>query len=78
VGVSNSARLCVTRWLLQGLATHASILSAHALYGGSQCVCVVISAGCTEHALSEQVLTDMFSLIDRDHSGTVSAEEFIR
>ena len=24
---------------------HASIMSAHALYGGSQCVCVVISAG---------------------------------
>ena len=24
---------------------HASTLSAHALYGGSQCVCVVISAG---------------------------------
>ena len=25
---------------------HASIMSAHALYGGSQCVCVVISGMC--------------------------------
>ena len=41
---SSSDNLAALDWLI-GLVNHASILSIHALYVVSQCVCVVISAG---------------------------------